>query len=502
MRRVAISAACALLCAAAAHAQAGRSGDWMTSGNDAQRSSWVRTDAKIAPASMSKPGFEFLWKMKLEHAQRPTEPVLMDRIIGYRGFRTLGFVGGASDKVYVMDTDLARPEWEVQLPSGPKKAPSANCPGGITSALARPTTAAFPSAAGGLGFGGGRGGPAKSEVGEPGEGAPILARAPTPRPPRADFAKPGGPGARPARPGSPVIADGPFGRGITPLYAVSSDGMLRILNVQNGALVGRPYPFVPANSNASGLIVVNGVAYATTDGNCGGENGVYAVDTHSGDSAKWTASGGIAGPAAMAPDGSLYVATRGGELVALEAQTLKPLGAYKAGTGFTASPVMFQLKQRTLVAAPAADGSVHLVDIAALSSAAGKSAPLGGPVSGLATWEDPSGTRWLLAAGKDSVAALKVAESGGGLSIEPGWTARAAAPLRPLIVNGVVFVASGAPKAASLVALDGLNGKELWNSGKSIPPGAQAAGLSGGGGQVYVGTHDGTLYAFGFPMEH
>ena len=54
-----------------------------------------------------------------------------------------------------------------------------------------------------------------------------------------------------------------------------------------------------------------------------------------------------------------------------------------------------------------------------------------------------------------------------------------------------------------LYALDGATGKEFWNSGKSIlgflP---RNGGISGGGTQIYLGTHDGTLYAFGFPMEH
>jgi len=27
-------------------------------------------------------------------------------------------------------------------------------------------------------------------------------------------------------------------------------------------------------------------------------------------------------------------------------------------------------------------------------------------------------------------------------------------------------------------------------------------GLSGGGSQLYLGTYDGMLYAFGFPIEH
>src|SRR5208282_5700605 len=84
-------------------AQFGRGGeDWMTSGGDAQRSSWVRTDPKISSDRIQN-GFQFLWKLKL-----PNDPVqlnslspaiLLDFYIGYRGFRSLAFVGGSSNNV-------------------------------------------------------------------------------------------------------------------------------------------------------------------------------------------------------------------------------------------------------------------------------------------------------------------------------------------------------------------------------------------------------------------
>ena len=54
---------------------------------------------------------------------------------------------------------------------------------------------------------------------------------------------------------------------------------------------------------------------------------------------------------------------------------------------------------------------------------------------------------------------------------------------------------------AVLYVLDGATGKELWSSGKTIGSFARA-GLAAGGGQVYVVTHDNTLYAFGIPLEH
>jgi hypothetical protein len=93
-----------------------RGTDWMTNGYDPQRSSWVRSDGKISPETMRKPGFDLLWKLKLADAPRQlntiTPPALLDFYIGYRGFRTLGFFGVSSDRVVAVDLDLGRVEWE------------------------------------------------------------------------------------------------------------------------------------------------------------------------------------------------------------------------------------------------------------------------------------------------------------------------------------------------------------------------------------------------------
>jgi len=72
-------------------------------------------------------------------------------------------------------------------------------------------------------------------------------------------------------------------------------------------------------------------------------------------------------------------------------------------------------------------------------------------------------------------------------------------PLAPMIINGVVFVTSPYPPV--LRALDGTTGQPLWDSGKTIP-GVASGGLSGGSSQIYLSTQDGTIYAFGFPIEH
>src|SRR5882757_8823773 len=115
--QVVLSFCCALLSIPIAQAQGGRGGgDWTTSGNDAQRSGWVRTDAKISPAGMAKPGFSFLWKQKLvtdaKQLNSLTSTVILDRYIGYKGFRSLGFLGGSGDHVIALDTDLGRLEWK------------------------------------------------------------------------------------------------------------------------------------------------------------------------------------------------------------------------------------------------------------------------------------------------------------------------------------------------------------------------------------------------------
>ena len=110
-----LMASCALLSISLLQAQRGGN-DWMTIGNDVQRSYWLRYDGKISEQTMRKPGFELVWKMKLKNTARQqrslTPPALLDFYISYRGFRTLGFFGGSGDTTIGVDTDLARLEWQ------------------------------------------------------------------------------------------------------------------------------------------------------------------------------------------------------------------------------------------------------------------------------------------------------------------------------------------------------------------------------------------------------
>jgi hypothetical protein len=515
-------------------------GDWMTIGNDGQRSSWVRSDAKISVDTMRKPGFQLVWKVKLKNEARQLNslmpPALLDFYIGYRGFRSFGFVGGSSETVVGIDVDLARIEWEKNLGSGPPGSASNLCPGGMTSSVTRPTFAAYPAAGGGHAFG--RGGPAKSGVGEPFEGAVTLKEKPF------EFPAPAPPSATaPGRRTAPLL--NPFAPSPQYVHALTGDGKFHSLYVSNGEEPNPPIDFLPPNANALGLIVFDNTAYVATVNGCGGvANGVWALNLESKKVTRWKSNGGVAGSVgfAVGPDGTLFVASRNGELVALEPGTLAIRSSCKTGKEFTSSPVVFEYKGKDLIAVATGDGQMQLFDTAALGGQPLSTTPTFSGANfaagSLASWQDSSGTRWVLAPAAGSAAtnagfaasngevkngsivAFEIIEENGAPRLRPGWVSRnMVSPLPPAIINGVVFALSGgeidlsdaeltaAPGAqrssnAVLYALDAATGKELWNSGSTITSFVYSGTLSAGGGRVYVGGHDGTQYAFGFPMEH
>jgi hypothetical protein len=531
--RASAAAALAWLSGVEAGTTPARAQEWTTGGYDAQRSSWVRTDTKISPAGVGKPGFQFLWKLRVTdestQAHAVTPPVLLDLVISYRGFRALGVVGAGVDHVIALDTDLGRIEWERRfVGAAPAHGSAPPCAALMTPNLARPTNAAFPTFVAGYG-GAPAGVPARGAVGEPGEGAVTLESA-VPRHNDAGPAPPKPSAQRPSPRPFPVV------------YALSSDGLLHTLNVMNGADAEPPMPFLPPYAAARGLIVVDDVAYVATVRGCGeGPSGVWALDLGSKRVATWRSREGIVGSVGLAvgPDGTIYVAASDGQLLSLEPRTLIPKGAHRSGgPAFTSSPVIFEHPGGLLIAASSRDGRIRLLDThrstfvqTLVFSRDAAAAP-----GGLASWVDADGTRWLLAATggpvrsagfavrngavtHGAIVAWKVVDQAGVPTLHPGWVSRdIAAPLAPAIVNGVVFAVSGGGRrptntrrsdaehtegssTAILYALNGATGRELWSSEATMTA-VVRGGLSAGGGQVYVATASGTLYAFGFPMEH
>jgi hypothetical protein len=501
----------------------GGGGNWPTVGSDPQRTSWVRADAKISKDAFQQPGFQLLWKSTLDNQAKQlhalTQPLLLQNIISYKGFKALAFVGGSADNVYSIDYDLNRLFWKTHLSSGITTPGTAACPAALTT-ITRGAQIGAPAAGRG-GRGGGGGG---------------------------------------------------FGGGNNNVYAISSGGMVHALNVQTGEDLNPPIKFLPAGAKAVGSMLAGTTLYAATTDNCGGApNGVYALDlsndakTVTSWDAKGAAIAGTVGPT-FGTDGTIFVATGGGSsdyanaVVGLSGVAL-PGNAAKDATGLTAkdwfsaggspfisAPVIFQLQGKDVVAAANRDGRIYLLDAASLGGADHKTplakSPQYAASSGdftpgaLATWEDADGTRWIAVPLSGAPAAdAKFATTNGSVTsgaiatfkvtgpgtaaptlLEPGWLSRdLTSPVTPLVMNGVVFAvagggAAGTPqmtaaqraqrsKPAVLYALDAVTGKELWNSGTSITAPVFGVGPSGGDGQVYVVTYDGTLYAFGMPTE-
>jgi outer membrane protein assembly factor BamB len=304
-----------------------------------------------------------------------------------------------------------------------------------------------------------------------------------------------------------------------------------------------------------GLIVFDKTAYVATVNGCGDvKNGIWALNLDSGGVTHWKSSGNIVGTAgfAVGPDGTIYVASDGGELVALAPGTLALKSSHKATAPFSSSPVVFDYKGRDLIAVANRSGQIQLLDTAALDGQVLAETPAFSNanfvIGSLATWQDSAGTRWVLSpAGGPAVAgsasahsaaagvefelssgevrngatvAFKIVEENGGLKLQPVWISRdMMSPLQPIVVNGIVFaLASGefhssdvqvsaAQRAQSssraiLYALDAATGKELWNSGDTMASFVHAGGPVAGGSRVYVEGADQNVYVFGFPMEH
>ncbi len=262
--------------------------------------------------------------------------------------------------------------------------------------------------------------------------------------------------------------------------------------------------------------------YTSTSNDCGGTpNGVWAItlDAQKKTVSSWKTNGGSpVGNLAFTTAGKILVAIGAGRasaggyaaaIVALDAKTLQPSDWFSAPSSeFVATPVVFNVAGREIVAAAARDrvflldaaslgGADHATPLFALSSSA--LAP-----DALAVFEQPAGTPWLLVPGARSIVAYRIVQEGGKLALQQGWTSRdIPAPVAPIVVNDVVFAASSGrgQGAAVLYALDSRSGRELWNSGKTIISPVPPANLWASNSQVHVGTHDGTVYAFGFVLE-
>jgi len=539
--------------------------DWPTPYADAQRTSWLQTDPNISVESMSKPGFELQWTSKLDNQRRGLHGLTQGvTASGVTLFVPASLVAGSSNKLYMLDNDTGYVIWSRTF-EGALPAPAGACSGGVTAAPTRivsgaaqsTTTAAAPPPARGnqLGY--------RSLLGEPGQGIPVEPRGggpprgAAPAPARQGGAGPGAQGGGLGIPGAPNVGGGGLGRAMV-VYAVAADGQLHVVGMQSGKDLQKPAAFVPPNSQWSNPVAVGTMMYAATSGSCAGApNGVYAIDLDAPDKpvvSYRTNGGSVVGAVAFSSDGNTLLAAIGpgsatgngkaNAIVALDPRSLQLKDWFTQPTAeFVTGPTVFRHGTKDLVSAATKDGRVMLLDAASLGGADHAtplvaSPPLfasGGSISAeaLSTWARAaaatapadSAARWILvpvsgrpvaarttngAIRNGAVVALRVRDVNGKFSLEPEWTSNdLTSPATPIIVNGVVFALSAGQPAASartgspavLFAHDGLSGKAIWNSGKSMTASASPGSFWSALSQVYVGAGDGTLYAFGFLDE-
>jgi outer membrane protein assembly factor BamB len=275
--------------------------------------------------------------------------------------------------------------------------------------------------------------------------------------------------------------------------------LIHVLNQHTGTDIVLAARFIRGNAKVHDLISVANIVYAVTSDDCGGTpNAVWSVALDNNLVSEWKTGDASVIGLAFASDGTLFATTTKG-IVALDQKTLK-VKAEETSESATA-PMVFKFKDKEYVAA----GNVHRhilvrdpATLAIVVNVPGNGVKIG---SALASWEEgESKTRWVLAVKSGKVVAFKVVEENGSIALQEGWSSKElVSPAPPIVVNGVVFVlSSGSASApAVLYALDGMSGKELWNSGKAIA-GYSTSGISSGASKVYVGTHDGMLYAFGY----
>jgi outer membrane protein assembly factor BamB len=445
-------------------AQLRRPGEWPTHSGDPQRTAWQKNETRISAKTVS--GFQLLWKLKLDNQTRALHSLTVPLIVGGM-YKDLAVIGGTSDTIYLLDADLGRLLWKKHFDYNGDTPPDQNatwlCPGGLVATPVITPLATF-----------GRGG----------RGAAAAVTANTPVAPPATAGRGGG-GAR----------------GPRSIYAVSSDGNLHQLSLNDGEETAPPTKFVPPNGKPYSLNLVDNVIYATTAQRCGGNpNGVYSIDLSSSDKkvSFFASQGGIwglAGPA-IGTDGTVYVETGDGpndpangqfsvSILALTPKELKLKDYYtpsnaewldKRDLDLNSTPVVFPYKGRDLIAgATGKEGRLFLLDSRAIGGEDHRkplyrsdlianydvSFDARGIWGSLASWEDANGTRWVLApiwgslhptykfpitngeAPHGSIGAFKLEEQNGKPVLMPAWVSRdLIAPAPPVVANGVVFALS------------------------------------------------------------
>ena len=513
----------------ALHAQASGTAnlvDWLTDGGDNQRTGWARNEKILTKDNVRN--LKLLWKVETGNQPRALHSLMPVLVIGQlptaSGPKQIAIVNGISDNLYGIDVETGKIIWQQHW-TYQEPAPQ------------------------------GRGGGGQ----------------PTPQDPRRlGFLRPGGSSD------TPVIGP-PDAQGRRPVYFVTGDGMLHTVDAGTGEDLQPPYMFHAGkgwslNLNDNVLWLANtyaGISVAavrlddpqhkvmTFNAGSGGAWGRRGVTIDSTGTA-WTTTGdGVYDPTSDPPryaNSVVGVHVVNGELKLKDYYT--PTNwewLRKRDLDPNNTPTIFNFKGRELMAASGKECRVYLLDP---RSAGGPDhqtplykTPLFcneevdfqdmGSWGALSTWEEPNGTRWVLApfwgpvhsqfkapimntplAKEGGVAAFKLEEVNGKLQFTPAWVSRDMRRGEPVIIaNGMVIgygsgeetkqswpdiglqfdssIRAAKGTHATIYILDALTGKEIWNSGDQMDGWNHFSGVTVANGRIYLGTYEGTLYCFG-----
>jgi outer membrane protein assembly factor BamB len=472
-----LSLSAAIWCADVPKTQLGQNVDWNAFAGDAQRDGWDKTEAAFTKDDVAH--FQLLWRRGMAAAGK--EILLPPVIVGNQAL-----VAGSGNDLWSIDADANRVAWGKHLASKKAKLEKMKkaCSGGLT---AMPATLATSH----------------------------------------------------------------------PVYFLTGDGMLHQLNQQDGAETGNPLKFLPKHASVGPLNVTGNAIYTSTSGGCSGvANAVWVMDMSGvtpkvrsfnlGNTAV-TDLGGVV----LGSDGTVFARTGEGTfdlangklancLLALSPLDLTlrqyfifPTAASKRNGDLPApaTPVAFQYKNQDLVVAAGGDGRLYVLDAAVMGGDnhdqfLSRSTPLGDVRGGLSSWQDPDGTRYVLApvwgplnekfkapvisgdVSRGAIVAFRLTQEENLRPVlVPVWmTGSIPSPAPPVIAQGVVFALAngvfnrkGPVKGthATLYALDGETGKQIYSTGDQINMAANAKGLSMANGRLYFLTVDNTLNVFG-----
>ncbi|MGH7194871.1 MAG: hypothetical protein ACREJM_15255, partial [Candidatus Saccharimonadales bacterium] len=240
----------AIVGAGVAYSQFIRGGgaDYNTSGVDAQRTSWVKTDRFISKEAFEKGGFRLQWKIKVNNQPRELTSVIGANTSGGGLTKPLNVINSSNNALTTVDNDTGIVGWTRHFDVAVPAANTMACPGGMTANSSRPVNLeppAPPAARGGAALAGRGGAAYEGYVGQPGEGLPddLVIRS------RGGFR---GPARGPIAPPTYKVpfGGGRFGSG-GGFYVLTSDGVLHTVADGSGVELQAPVKFLAPNAHAS-----------------------------------------------------------------------------------------------------------------------------------------------------------------------------------------------------------------------------------------------------------